>query len=93
MGFCAELSHLPSPSIQERGPRRNDCRLPPAREILLSSGLGCKPKYVLPAPWLELLGKASATSKVITERKHPRLRPGLLWERLDAARESGCRGR
>lgn len=46
-----------------------------------------------PVPWLELLRKTSATSKLITEHKHPSLRPGLLWERLDAGSETGCRGR
>lgn len=95
VGFCEEPTspcHQPSPSSQETGPRQNDC-LPPAREILLHSGPGCKLKYVLPVPWLELLRKTSATSKLITERKHPRLKPSLLWERLDAGREIGCRGR
>lgn len=85
---------LPSALTIQSGDRPEAKRLPPpAREILLHSGPGCKLKYVLPVPWLELLRKTSATSKLITERKHPRLRPGLLWERLDAGREIGCRGR
>lgn len=94
--FCEEPTspcHQPSPSSQETGPRQNDCLLSPAGKILLHSGPGCKLKYVLPVPWLKLLRKTSATSKLITERKHPRLRPGLLWERRDAGREIGCRGR
>lgn len=80
-GFFAELSHLschcPSPSSQEMGPRQNKLPSPPTREILLCSGLGCKLfEHVLPVPWLELLRKTSATSKVISECRHPRLTVG-----------------
>lgn len=92
-GFCKEPTfpcHQPSPSCQEMGPRQNHCLLPRVREILFHSGPSWKLKYVLPVLWLELLRKTSATSKLITEHKHPSLRPGLLWERLDAGSEIGC---
>lgn len=70
VGSCTALPHLPghcpSPSSQETGLRQKDCLTPAAREMLLLSGPGCKLKYVLPVLWPELLGRTSATSKVIT---------------------------
>lgn len=84
MGFCEELSHLLP--LRHSARRRAGCWT--ATSSLARETCSCLAKAVKGLKYgLELLRKTSATPKAIAEHKHPVPRPGLLWERLDAARE------
>lgn len=84
MGFCEELLHLLRLYRSARG--RTGCWT--ATSSLARETCSCLAKAVKGLKYrLELLRKTSATAKAIAEHKHLMPRLGLLWERLDAARE------